>query len=48
MLPQRSGVIPGDLEASPAGEDAGAFVRIHRKEHKQEEESKETNSSSKK
>ncbi|KAF9469374.1 hypothetical protein BDZ94DRAFT_1244303 [Collybia nuda] len=40
MLPQRSGVIPGDLEAAPAGEQADAFVRIHRKEHKQEEDKK--------
>ncbi|KAG6896818.1 hypothetical protein C0992_005859 [Termitomyces sp. T32_za158] len=37
MLPQRSGLIPGDIEAAPAGENVDHYVRIH---HKHQDESK--------
>lgn len=33
MLPQRSGLIPGDIEAAPAGEKVDHYVRIHHKHH---------------
>ncbi|RDB22117.1 hypothetical protein Hypma_010607 [Hypsizygus marmoreus] len=33
LMPEVSGVIPGDLEAAPAEENVDHYVRIHRKHH---------------
>ncbi|KAG6810286.1 hypothetical protein H0H92_012584 [Tricholoma furcatifolium] len=32
-LPQRSGFIPGEIEAAPAGENVDHYVRIHHRNH---------------
>lgn len=37
-MPATSGIIPGTIEATPAGEDADNFVRIHKREIKKEGE----------
>ncbi|KAG6817798.1 hypothetical protein H0H87_003206 [Tephrocybe sp. NHM501043] len=33
MLPQRSGMIAGDIEVAPAGENVDHYVRIHHRSH---------------
>jgi hypothetical protein len=37
MMPQRSGVIRGDIEAAPAAPEMDHFVKIHKREHKEEQ-----------
>lgn len=41
LMPERSGTIKGPIEATLAGEGADNFVRIHKKEPKQEESKSE-------
>jgi len=38
-MPERSGLIPGNIEAVPAGEGAGHYIVIHK--HRKEEEKKQ-------